>query len=226
MKVVGHRGAAGLAPENTLKSLSIALKLGVDAVEIDIRLTKDRQLVLMHDEDLMHCCGVNKKLRDLTYNQLKKIPTLSGEPIPTLQEALKVIKNRVVFLEPKDGDMYDELMHATANSQADIRYTTREHSLLAKIKNNHPNFKIYPTSDWVWYSVNRLINRMNASGISINYKFLNPLTYWLVRRHGAEMMIFTVDEPNEIEKAQKMFGDAWLCTNRPDLALEILSHKS
>lgn len=222
MKIVGHRGAAGLAPENSLEAIQTALKLGVDAIELDVRVTKDRQLVLIHDSDLMQICGVNQKIRDLTLKQIQKIPTISSEPIALLSDALKLLKGKVLFLEPKDEDMFDELLKVTADQPVDIRYTTREHKLLTQLKKHNSSLKIYPTNDWVWYSVNRLIKKMDANGISINYKFLNPLTYWLVKRHGAEIMIFTVDDPSEIEKAQKIFSDAWLCTNRPDLALEVL----
>ncbi len=224
MKIVGHRGAAGLAPENTLASLKVALELGVDAVEFDVRLTKDRQLVLMHDDDLERTCGQKTKIRDLSLKQLLRIPTLSGEPIPTLVQALELIGNsKTIFLEPKDSDMFNELIKITKDYTADIRYTTREHGLLAKIKEFNPKLKIYPTNDWVWKSLTKQVKNLNADGLSINYTLLNPLSFWQIRKNNFDMIIFTVDDPNQIEKANRIFKDAWLCTNRPDIALNILN---
>ena len=221
MKVVGHRGAAGLAPENSLKAISLACGMGVDAVEFDVRVTKDRKLILMHDDDLVKCCGVNKKIKEMSLSQILKIPTLSGEPIPRLEEALEIVDGKTVFLEPKDSDIYHELIAITKGSSADIRYTTREHTLLAEIKHHNPELKIYPTNDWVWYSLKKQIRKLRADGLSINYGLLNPLTLWMVKRLNVEMLIFTVDDATQIEKAKNLFSDVWLCTNRPDIALAI-----
>ena len=220
MKVVGHRGAAGLEPENTLKSISKAFELGVDAVEFDIRITKDRKLVLCHDADLSHMTGSKKLIRDANLNEIKKLPTLSGEPIAELHEALDILKNKTAFLEPKDSDMFEELMNTTNKfSGVDIRFTTREHDLLKQIKSNYPQSKIYPTNYWIWYSVARQIRKLDADGVSINYRLLNPVTYWMVKSVKAEVMVFTLDDAGQIEKASRLFKDAWICTNRPDIAL-------
>ena len=59
MKIIGHRGAAGLALENTLPGIELARLLGVDAIEIDVRKTKDNQLILCHDADLKRVAGVS-----------------------------------------------------------------------------------------------------------------------------------------------------------------------
>ena len=222
MKIVGHRGAAGLAPENTLLSIKKALEFDVDAVEFDVRVTKDRKLVLLHDSDLKRICDNTAKVKDLTLAQLRKIPTISGEPIPTLKEALELLENKTVFLEPKDGDILEELDGATKNSKADIRYTTRQHKLLTGLKLKRPELKIYPTNDWAWRSLAGQIRRLGADGLSINYSLLNPLTFWQIKKLNIEMLVFTVDEPNQIEKAARLFKDAWLCTNRPDIARSLL----
>ncbi len=222
MKVVGHRGCAGIEPENTLKAIKRALSLGVDAVEFDVRVTRDRQLVLCHDADLNYVAATAENIRDLTLRQIIKVKTLSGEPITKLSEALDILDGRTVFIEPKDSDVFEELMSVTADyPNVDIRYTTREHELLKKIKQARPKSKIYPTNDWLWYKASRQIKKLDADGISINYKFINRLTYWLVSLQKVEIMIFTVDEPNQIEKAGKLFNSAWLCTNRPDIALKL-----
>ena len=99
----GHRGFCALYPENTLLSFQKALELGVDAIEFDIWLSKDKVPVLMHDGNAKRTCGFNADLRDLT---LAEIKTLSpgyeskfgdeffGEvEVPTLYELLDLVKS-------------------------------------------------------------------------------------------------------------------------------------
>ena len=62
MKIIGHRGAAGLELENTLPSIRMAIELGVDGVEFDVRITADRQLVLCHDDNTSRMSNVDKKI--------------------------------------------------------------------------------------------------------------------------------------------------------------------
>jgi len=99
----GHRGFCALYPENTLLSFQKALELGVDAIEFDIWLSKDKVPVLMHDGNAKRTCGFNADLRDMT---LAEIKTLSpgyeskfgdeffGEvKVPTLYELLDLVKS-------------------------------------------------------------------------------------------------------------------------------------
>ena len=71
MKIIGHRGAAGLALENTLPSLELARLLGVHAIEFDVRKTKDNRLVLCHDADLSDISNSDAKVRSLNYKKKK-----------------------------------------------------------------------------------------------------------------------------------------------------------
>jgi len=95
---VGHRGAKGLAPENTLKAIGVALKLGVDAVEVDVRATSDGKLILLHDEDFWRVAGVKVKPREMTYDEIRYRIRISGEHVPTLEEAVEFINGRAGLL--------------------------------------------------------------------------------------------------------------------------------
>ena len=92
MKIIGHRGAAGLATENTLASIRKALANKIDLIEIDIRKTKDDQLVLSHDDSLQRIFGLNKKISHCNLTELRKI----CPELPTLKEALKTTKNTLL----------------------------------------------------------------------------------------------------------------------------------
>lgn len=100
--VEGHRGACALYPENTLLSFEKAIEMGVDAVEFDIWLSKDKVPVLMHDGNPWRTCGVDSHLRNMTLAEIKKLDPCSfrkfGETfrgqvqVPTLYELLDLVK--------------------------------------------------------------------------------------------------------------------------------------
>lgn len=119
--VVGHRGVGGdggvVAPENSLSALRAAIVMGVDGVEVDVRVTADEQLVLMHDGSLERTTGVDAEVGDLTLAEITAFPLLSSDKwdgdfscdtVPTFQEALELCKDRVyldVDMKTNRGDL-------------------------------------------------------------------------------------------------------------------------
>lgn len=100
-KVIGHRGACGYAPENTLASFHTAADMGVSWVEFDVKLTKDNVPIVFHDDDLFRITGRDGKVADTLWADLKDMDAGShfgdsfiGEPIPTLEDVLEVCINR------------------------------------------------------------------------------------------------------------------------------------
>lgn len=105
VQVIAHRGYSKVAPENTLSAFQAALDAGVDAVELDVRITKDEQLVVMHDEEVGRTTDGEGPVDEMTLEQLKSFdaggwfgPQFKGEKIPTLDEALALIKGRANVL--------------------------------------------------------------------------------------------------------------------------------
>ncbi len=79
--VIAHRGGGELFKENTISAFTGVERLGVDAVECDVQVTKDGNLAVMHDPDLMRTAGIDRKIEDLTTEDIKNIK-LNGEKIP------------------------------------------------------------------------------------------------------------------------------------------------
>jgi glycerophosphoryl diester phosphodiesterase len=113
--IVGHRGAAGLAPENTLAAFQVAADLGIDGVEFDVQRTKDGHVIVFHDENVKRVTGVDARVEHLTLEEIKALdvgrsfgPEFEGERIPTLSEAFDFLRSQalLLFIELKDPWMY------------------------------------------------------------------------------------------------------------------------
>jgi len=100
-KIIGHRGCAGYAPENTLESIHTAADLGIEWVEIDVKLTKDEIPIIFHDDTLDRTTSGSGNVADKTYEEIKELDAGSwygesfiGAKIPTLEETVDVLINR------------------------------------------------------------------------------------------------------------------------------------
>ena len=108
---IGHRGAKAYAPENTIASFKKALEIGVDAVELDVRKTKDNFLVVIHDEDVKRTTNKEGLVRELTLKEIKNLSTEGNEKIPTLEEALDFLDKKVkVFIELKEAGVEAQVL--------------------------------------------------------------------------------------------------------------------
>ena len=95
---IAHRGARAYEPENTLRSFNKAIEYGVDAIELDVRKTKDNEIIVIHSADVNKTTNGNGKVNELTLEQIKKLVTEKDEPVPTLEEVLDSIGKKVKIL--------------------------------------------------------------------------------------------------------------------------------
>jgi len=100
-KVIGHRGAAAYAPENTLEGIHVAADMGVEWVELDVKLTRDQIPIIFHDETLERTAGSNALVAETDYDVIKHLEagswfgeSFTGNKIPTLEEAIDVLLER------------------------------------------------------------------------------------------------------------------------------------
>ena len=111
LMVFGHRGAGHNEPENTLRAIRWALTHGIDGVEVDLRLTKDKRVILIHDESVDRTTDGTGFLGNLTLNEVRKLDAGMGERIPTLEEVISLIRGRIkVLLHIKDEGVEEEAL--------------------------------------------------------------------------------------------------------------------
>src|SRR3954468_1570566 len=111
MEIIGHRGASFDAPENTLAAVQLAWQQGADAVEVDVHLSSDGKIVVIHDPNTRKLAGVNRKVARQTLAELRALDVgrrkgraWVGEKIPTLEEVLATVpRGKRLFIEIKCG---------------------------------------------------------------------------------------------------------------------------
>ena len=111
-KIFAHRGFSGKYPENTMLAFEKAVEIGVDGIEMDVHLTKDNELVIIHDENIRRTCNGEGLVRDMTLEELRKydasatyVGVYGVNPIPTLREYFELVKDTDIItnIELKTG---------------------------------------------------------------------------------------------------------------------------
>ena len=95
--IIAHRGASAYEPENSLRAIETAIKLKADMVEVDIRKSKDGELVVIHDENVDRTTNSKGWVSKLSLTELKRLDAGAGEMVPTLAEVLDLLKNRIML---------------------------------------------------------------------------------------------------------------------------------
>lgn len=113
-QVIAHRGASGVAPENTLVAIEKAIELKADMIEIDVHLTKDNQLVVIHDHTLDRTTTGTGDIKEKTLAEIRELDAGSwkdakykGEKVPTLEEVLAAVEGKAnLLIEIKEGEKH------------------------------------------------------------------------------------------------------------------------
>lgn len=207
---IGHRGAAGHAPENTLRSVEKALSLGVDIVEIDVHKSRDGHIIVMHDERVDRTTNGTGYIRDLTLEQIRTL-----EPrVPTLGEVLHIVNCRAeVMIEMKIRDIADEVV-AIADSYP-VYYASFLHSELLSIRDLEPNAKTIALIDGSPVSPTAFAAAAHATHAGIGFDSLEPAFVRALQDVGIPVFTWTVNDPRDIEYAVSLGVDG-LISNFPD----------
>jgi glycerophosphoryl diester phosphodiesterase len=216
MIIIGHRGAAGLAPENTIASIEAAAAEGVDMVEFDIRVTKDNELILFHDANLLRICGINKNINELSLEEVNITATHSGHPIPGLLEAIEAAGDIPVLIDCK-GKGWAELLFKALKSHKGPTpaVTSSDTEEMFRFKELRPDIETYISELTRPFDGIYKARLLGFSGISLNFWVLNPLAYRYARRNGLKFMIFTVNRPFLARFLHLLYPTAAIITNVP-----------
>lgn len=121
---IAHRGASGHAPENTMAAFDMAVKMKADYFELDVQMSKDGHLVIMHDATVDRTTNGTGRVKDLTLKELKRLdagswfgPEFAGEKIPTLDEVLDRYRGKIgIVIEIKHPELYPGIEEKVADA--------------------------------------------------------------------------------------------------------------
>ena len=215
MKIIGHRGAKGLAPENTLQSIVKALEVGVDAVEFDVHLTRDGAMPLHHDDSVSTLSGPSLALRDLSFAELKRL----APDITTLEEALETIAGKaeacVEIKRGVDPDTICEKLVAYQKRGHAVSVLSFDYKLLQKVRKNFPELTIVINERWSGVRVAWRARVLKTKRIQMNQSWLWSGFVRHMHKRGFQLAPYTVNNPERTASwAPFLYG---VVTDRPDL---------
>ncbi|PKK96252.1 MAG: hypothetical protein CVV58_07330, partial [Tenericutes bacterium HGW-Tenericutes-3] len=235
--VIAHRGASLYAPENTLSSINYAIDQGADAVEFDVRLTKDGIPVLLHDEALKRTTSVTTsvKIIDLTLEEVKQLSAgrwfseeFNDESIPTLEEALDAINQNIrIFLEFKVNST--ELEQKTVDLINDYHmmdqtiFLSTNRFQLERIKQIDPDYQTLLLISSYYGNHEALVNfeEVDAYGFERSFIISNPGFVDMIHNKGKQVYVWTVNNPTHIQELMNFDIDG-IITDDPIIAKEVI----
>ncbi len=240
VQVWAHRGASGYAPENTLEAFKMAADMGADAIELDVQLSEDGEVVVIHDERIDRVSGGIGYVRDYKLKELKQMyfnqgfPSYKDARIPTLREVYELIAptGLGVNVEFKTGMFrYNGIEEKCLRIAEDfdmgsrIIYSSFYHPTLMRLKTLDPEAKIgFLCSDGWLDDLGEYCKRWKASALHPYCINVTDKMAEECRTAGIEMNVWSMDETPRMtvsEMARMIhFGAHALITNYPDIAIQ------
>lgn len=214
--VLGHRGAKGEAPENTLAAFQLAIDQHCDGVELDVHLTKDDHLVVCHDKTVDRTTDGSGAIRELTLAEIKALDAgswydeaFAGERIPTLNEVLDILPdNYVVNIEVKEfyeGAILEPLLEIVRarESYERIVLSSFDHKCMKQFKLAEPRIQI-----GLLYS-NNIIDPIGYTKLmDVEVFSIHPLHRWITadevaqaEKEGMPVYTYTVNDEEQMRQA-------------------------
>ncbi|MHC1610336.1 MAG: glycerophosphodiester phosphodiesterase [Candidatus Methanospirareceae archaeon] len=220
MRIIAHRGARSEEPENTLRALKRASECGADAVEVDLRLSKDHELVVIHDETLERTTNGSGKVGEKRLEELRTLDAGKGERIPTLSEVLSLVKKLGIelILELKEPDMETIVVHEVvgAGMEKSVIISSFFHPSLLRVKELAPNIKTGVIISSLPLFPVRLATDAHADIIFQRYPRLEREYIEEASRNGIAIYLWTINTIEDFEKAREL-GVAGVVTDNPCL---------
>ena len=213
---IGHRGAAGLEPENTLRSFTRATVEGADAVELDLRLTRDDRLVVLHDATVDRTTDGSGSAAKMTLEEIKRLDAGLGERVPTFEEVLEVT-DLPIYAELKVVDAAGPLAACIRERGLAGRVTpiSFRSEALHRIKQPLPDLAVGLVVSGTLSDPTGAL-RVGAALVSTEAAYLNAAFVESCRQADLRVTAWTVNEPEEMQRMIQMKLDG-IVTDRPDL---------
>ena len=215
---IGHRGARAYEPENTLRSFKKAIELGVNAVELDVRRTRDDQLVVIHNANVNKTTNGSGSINELTLDEIKRFVTEKGEKVPTFEDALQFLGKRVTILvELKETGIEKKvlnLVHEKGLTENIIIISFHE-DVLRKVRELNP--KILTGLIYVRHkNPVQTALELNAQYLLPLYRFTHSADVKKAHENGLKMIVWTINTAEEVAEFKKKGVDG-IASDKPEI---------
>ena len=197
---IGHRGAAGHVLENTLGSIEKAIELGVDYVEIDLHLTRDGHVVVLHDATVDRTTNGHGRIKDFTLAQLRRIKTKDSQYVPTLEEVLELTDGQVgLMLELKIRGLAKPVTEIVQRCEfsGTVIYASFHHKELSHVREWLPSATIMPLISRGQIAP-RIPIKLNAHHVGIRFDRVVKSVVASLHAVGIQIFVFTVNDATDI----------------------------
>lgn len=218
MLKIGHRGARAYEPENTVRSFQRAIELGANAIELDVRKTKDNELVVMHNADVNKTTNGNGAVSELTLDEIKKLVTEKNEKVPTLEEALNSVGDQVkVLIELKETG-YEDAVLSLVNKKGlldNVILISFHEDALQKIR--ELNSEVETGLIYVRHKnpVQSALD-LKAGYLLPLYRFTHSANVKKAHEKGLKVIVWTINNKEEVAEYIKKGVDG-IASDRPDI---------
>ncbi|BCJ92516.1 glycerophosphoryl diester phosphodiesterase [Anaerocolumna cellulosilytica] len=232
IRVTSHRGFSYSVPENTLPAIEKAIEEQADYVEVDVRVTKDGELILLHDNNLKRTTGLNKKVWDINYAEIALLDAGSwmnqsfiGTKIPTLREVFESSKGKVLlnldlkYRNASEG-LEEKVVALIEEYEMEWQCVISSTSLtcIENIKKLNPNIR----TGYITYQLYSGLSRKESIDFfSMKSNLVSKSVVREIHKNGKELHVWTVNAKTELERLKRLGVDN-IITDNPAFAKEVL----
>ena len=240
--VIAHRGFSSAAPENTLAAFSKAIETGCDMIELDVQLSRDGEVVVIHDETLDRTTNGKGKVNQHTLQDLRKFdagfwfsPQFTGEKIPPLKEVLALTSSKIpLTIELKKGDLGQytifDLVDRTfaevekAGCLGQVVFSSFDRTALERILEKNSRIPVAYIYNKPWNSPLELVGKYPVPILSCRQTVLTKDNLMKAHQAGFKVNVWTVDTEPEMDHFLDLGVDG-IITNHPDRAIKVLKRR-
>lgn len=216
--IISHRGASEHEPENTISSFKKAVEMGTNMIEFDVRMSLDRELVVIHDKKVNRTTNGKGYVKDKTLEELKELDAGNGEKIPTAEEVISEFANKTKFvIELKEFNTEEKVIDIINkyNVINDVYIVSFYKRILKKIKYIEPNLvtgliKFYPSN------IYKDCSYCNADVVAVFRSFISRKLVKKVQEMNLILFSWTINK-KDLGLKMKKLGVKGVVTNKPDL---------
>jgi len=228
--IIAHRGASAYEPENTLRAFRRAIELGADMSELDVHLSKDGHLIVMHNATVDKTTNGRGAIKDLTLAELKRLDAGKGEPIPTLQEAIDLVRGQNgLYIELKaEGTpqpVVDTLRANSFTARRQVIVGSFQPALVQQVKELAPEIAtsllvgpVYPAEQLIAQTKAVQADYVHLCWESRHlqpHRLLTPELLQALRAAGLGIVLWHEERPSELRLLRTLDVDG-ICSNMPD----------